>query len=390
MTVTWDQPIFYAGDDLQDIRVARIQEQLSARGLDALLLIKHDAIRYATGFYTKGYRPFLDIEYAAVIVADGPVILGTMLHGEANRARIRSRADQVIELPKPRQWGPALENVLRENGLEQASIGFDFMPHWIHSHLRDALPGAELVESADFWSAMTAVKLPQEVELLKKALDIAQLGMREAMRALSRNGVTELEVAAAAENAMRLSGSEMTPFISLVASGYNAALFERLATTKKVGDGEMVVIDLGCVVQGYTGDFARTTAVGTPTSEQKRLYQAAHRAHLEALAAAKPGVRCGDIDDLIRAVLRDEGFERYTAGWATGHQLGYGLHGSPVIGPGVDDELLPGMVINIEPALFTPDRLDIGGVEIEDTLLITEGGNERLTHFEYDARLLGD
>lgn len=388
MTEDWREPLFFAGDDLQRSRVERIQQQLRERGLDALLLIKHDAIRYATGFYTKGYRPFLDIEYMALVTADGTVTLGTMVFGEAVRARVRSRADRVIELPPPRRWGQAIEELLRESGLAQSSVGFDFLPHWIYTHLQSTMAEVELVESADFWASMTAIKLPQEVDLLRRALEITQLRMTEALRVLGGGGMSEMEVAAAAENVMRRAGSEMTPFISLVSSGYNAALFERLATPKPIVAGEMVVIDLGCVLNGYTGDFARTTVAGTPTREQGRLYQAAYAAHQAGIAAAVPGARCGDVDRLIRDVLRDEGYEEYTAGWATGHQLGYGLHGSPIIGPGVEDELRPGMVINLEPALFTPDRFDIGGVEIEDTLLITEDGNERLTHLGYDEKLL--
>jgi Xaa-Pro aminopeptidase len=344
-------------------------------------------VRYVTGFYAKGYRPFLEIEYLALVVADGPTVLGTSLTGEAPRATMRSRADDVIQLPKPRNWGPAIEKLLHTHGLAGGRVGFDFMPHWIHQHLTESLPGIKLLEASDLWASLTAIKHPIEVELLKRALHITQLGMRTAIDTLTP-GTSEIEVAAAAENTMRLAGSEMTPFISLVATGYNAALFERVATDKIVESGDMAVIDLGCVFQGYTGDFARTVSVGQPSAEQKNLYRAAHLAQQEALKAIRPGISCGSIDALIRDVLRQEGYERYTKGWPAGHQLGYGLHGAPIIGPGVEDLLEPGMVINIEPALSTPDRLDIGGVEIEDTVLVTEDGHELLTNFEYDSAFL--
>ncbi len=88
-------------------------------------------------------------------------------------------------------------------------------------------------------------------------------------------------------------------------------------------------------------------------------------------------------------MIAGQGLARYAAPWAVGHQLGYGLHGAPLLGPGVEDPLAPGMVVNIEPALSTPDDPAVGGVELEDTVLVTEDGCEKLTCSPYDARLLG-
>jgi Xaa-Pro aminopeptidase len=245
------------------------------------------------------------------------------------------------------------------------------------------------VDASHVWTEATSIKLPQEIELIRTALQITQAGMEVALRRASEGGVPELDVAAAAEYEMRLAGSEMTPFISIVASGWNAAMFERVATPKVIRPGEMVVIDLGCVFRGYTGDFARTTVCGSPTAEQRRLYRAAHTALQAAIGAVRPGVRCASIDQIVRDVLRDEGYEQYMMRWPSGHQLGYGLHGAPLIGPGIDEELRAGMVINIEPAAWTADQEHIGGVEIEDTVLVTDDGFERLTDLAYDAALLG-
>ena len=187
---------------------------------------------------------------------------------------------------------------------------------------------------------------------------------------------------------MRAMGSEMNPFIPVVASGANAAIWERVATQRRLAAGEMVILDFGSVYNGYTGDFARTTIVGEPTSAQRALYRAAYDSLNAAIAAVRPGVLCSEIDAIGREVIAGAGFAAYAQPWAIGHQLGFGLHGEPVLGPGVDAPLQSGMVINIEPSLYTFDDLAIGGVELEDTILVTDTGSRRLTNFPYEPRLL--
>lgn len=380
-------PLFYCGDELQAAKLEAVQVALARHELDALLLLKHEAVRYVTGFYAKGYRPFLEFDYLALVPREGPGVLGTSLAGEEPRARLRSRAGEVHTLPGVRGWAQPIASMLRDHGLAEARVGFDLLPHFLHVELRDELPGLDLVDASSIWTEVTAIKLPGEVTLLREALRIAQAGMQAALDALA-HGKSELEISAEAEYVMRRAGSEMNPFIPVVASGENAAVWERVATERRIGEGEMVILDFGCVYRGYTGDFARTTVVGDPSPEQRRLYRAAFRALQEAMHAVRPGVLCSVIDALARDVMREEGFERSIAPWPMGHQLGYGLHGSPVIGPGVNVPLQPGMVLNIEPALNTPDDPSVGGVELEDTVLVTEDGCERLTDFPYDERLL--
>lgn len=384
-----ESPLFYGGDGLQETKVRRMRTLMDERGLDAILFIKHDAVRWITGFYAKGYRPFIEIEYLALLINNGPVILGTALSGERARAMSRSRADEVVQLGSRSTWAGTVEDILTLHGLTKGRIGFDFLTHDLDRDLQNRLPKAEFVDASALWTDATKIKEPEEIALLRQALAITQEGMRVALDTIRRpDAPREIDVAAAAEYEMRLAGSEMTPFITNVASGPNAAIFERLATERRINDGDMVIVDLGCVYRGYTGDFARGTVRGKASRAQKRLYRAAWLAQQEAIHAIRPGVTCASIDKIARDVLIQEGYGEYTMPWASGHQLGYGLHGAPVIAPGVEDVLMPGMVINIEPAACTPDQPEVGGVEIEDTVLVTENGYEMLTNFPYDEDLL--
>lgn len=381
------EPLFYCGDDVHHAKMLKIQRALRGRGLDGLLLLKHDAVRYVTEFYAKGYRPFLDVEYAAVVPVGRDPVLGFTVAGEERRVAIRSRVTDARRLPRLADWPLALAAILQDYGLAGGRIGFDLMPHFIYDGLRKALPRLDLVDAGDVWVDLAAIKHPLEVALIEHALAIAQEGTAAAIRAVAP-GRTEIEVSAEGEYRMRVLGSEMNPFIPVVASGPNAAIWERVATTRRIGAGEMVILDFGCVHRGYTGDFARTMIVGDPTPRQRALYRAAHEGLRRAIDAAKPGVPCSEIDRVVRRVAEDAGLARYGQGWATGHQLGFGLHGEPLLGPGVDVPLQPGMVINIEPSLYTFDDPSVGGVELEDTVVITDAGCRRLTDFPYDEKLL--
>jgi Xaa-Pro aminopeptidase len=202
-----------------------------------------------------------------------------------------------------------------------------------------------------------------------------------------RSGVSEHTVSAEAVYAMRRAGSEFEPFIPLVASGYNASMFERVATEKIIAPGEMVILDIGAVVRGYTGDLGRTVACGEPTSEQKAIYRATRLALEETKKAIRPGVTCQMVDARAREVIEAEGWGRYLYSGNTGHQLGYGLHGDPLVHKGVDFEIVENMVMCLEPRIVLSDRPDIGGVHLEDVVVVTSGGCEQINQSPHDERL---
>ena len=232
------------------------------------------------------------------------------------------------------------------------------------------------------------IKHPIEIECLRKAIEITEVGFVSAMEAVVP-GVKEFEVAARAEYCMRNAGSEMVPFLPVVASGANGSIFERIATDKVIRKGELVILDLGCIWRGYTGDMGRTVCAGQPSQDQKSIYKANYMALQEAIKAVRPGVTCDQIDAVARRVIREAGYERYEHKFATGHQLGYGLHGTPLVARGVPYVLRPGMVIALEPRITIFDKPQIGGSQLEDVVLVTEEGHERLSKLGFDETLLG-
>jgi Xaa-Pro aminopeptidase len=380
-------PTFYAGDELHRIKQEKLQRALAASEFDAFIFFKAEAVRYVTDFYVKGYRPFMEPEYFVLVMKGAPPVVGYISGSDDLRIKIKSDIQDARKLPHVAHWATTIEQILTDYGQTRCRLGTDLMPSMVCDALRAAMPGVTVANAGGVWAGLTAIKHPMEVALIRDAIRVADLGVEAALGAI-KPGVSEHSVAAEAVSAMRRNGSEFEPFIPLVASGYNTSMFERVATEKIIQSGEMVILDIGSVVKGYTGDLGRTVICGDPTAEQRAVYRATHLALQETKELIKPGVNGRQIDRRAREVIIDSGWGRYLYSGNTGHQLGYGLHGEPLVDKVTDFELTENMVICLEPRIVLSDRPDVGGAHLEDVVLVTPGGHEQLNHTPYDARLL--
>lgn len=381
------EPIFYPGDAIHRAKQQKVQAELERSGFDAFLLFKAEAVRYVTDFYVKGFRPFMEPEYVVLVAKGKPPAVGYISGSDDLRIRFKSDISDARKLPGVLEWGAVIGGMLADYGLARGRIGTDLMPYFVHDSLKRQFPGLAIGDVSGVWSRLTAVKHPDEVALIREAVRIADCGAAAAIKAV-RPGVTEHAVSAEAVYEMRRNGSEFEPFIPLVASGYNTSMFERVATEKTIQSGEMVILDIGAVYRGYTGDLGTTVICGKATDEQKAIYRAAHLALREATKLVRPGVTCHEVDRRAREVITEQGFGKYLYTGNTGHQLGFGLHGEPLIHRNVDVELVENMVICLEPRIVLPDRPDIGGAHLEDVLLVTANGSEKLNATPYDDNLL--
>lgn len=381
-------PEFYAGDALHAIKQAKVQAALAASSFDALLFFKAEAVRYITDFYVKGFRPFMEPEYVVLAARGRKPVVGYVSGSDDLRIRFKSDIEDARKLPAVAGWGAVIAGMLADYGLAAARIGTDFMPFMVHADLKARLPGLEIVDAGAIWSGLTAIKHPEEVGHIRRAVAVADRGAIAAMKSV-RPGISEQAVSAEAVYAMRKAGSEFEPFIPLVASGSNTSMFERVATEKVIADGEMVILDIGAVVRGYTGDLGRTVICGgKPSPEQRAIYRATHLALEEAKKLIRPGISGEAIDARAREVITAEGWGDYLYSGNTGHQLGYGLHGEPLVHRGVDFTLEENMVICLEPRIVLPDRPDIGGAHLEDVVLVTATGSEQLNRTPHDEALM--
>jgi Xaa-Pro aminopeptidase len=266
-------------------------------------------------------------------------------------------------------------------GIEAASMTvgrFNRLADALKTTGGDTAASSVLVATDRVIERRRAVKDATEIETLREAARRLSLVARS-IASFTAEGRTELEIAADIDAAIRAAGFERPAFETIVASGENSARPHARPSHRRLRRGDGVVLDFGGVYDGYSVDLTRTLPVGAVPSDLSRLGAAVREAHDAAITFVRPGVRPSDIDAAARDVLARHGLAD-AFGHGTGHGLGLEVHEDPRISklPGAlpDEPVVPGMVFTIEPGAYVPG---LGGVRIEDDVLVVEGGCEVLT-----------
>jgi Xaa-Pro aminopeptidase len=225
-----------------------------------------------------------------------------------------------------------------------------------------------------------SIKLPQEIEKMRYAAEITERGMGRAFDN-ARSGVTELELATIIATEI-IAGGGIPRFV-VVTAGDRSALADAYATKAKLADGDLLRVDVGCTVDGYWADTARSAVAGEPDREQQQRYDALLAGELAQLALARPGVRAGELFSVAVASVRKGALADYQRSHC-GHGIGIGAHEFPTLSPANQEvEIQEGMVLCVETPYY---ELGWGGMMVEDIIVIREGGNECLTRLPRELR----
>jgi Xaa-Pro aminopeptidase len=263
-------------------------------------------------------------------------------------------------------------------------IGFE--PAWMnvaeHGRLQAALRSrVSLLPVATFIEDLRAIKSDEEIALIRSSVLANSEAYARTIKRV-RPGLRELEIAAELEFQMKFLGCEKPAFDTIVAVGERSALPHAHPTTRRLQANELLLIDMGATLDGYTSDMTRVVYTGAPPKKVRDLYRAVWEAQQAGLDAVRPGVGVSKVDAAARNVLKSHKLDKQFV-HSTGHGLGLEIHEAPKIGKpqkGVkkkdEIKLRAGMVITIEPGAYLPG---FGGVRIEDTVLVTESGCEVLT-----------
>jgi Xaa-Pro dipeptidase len=244
---------------------------------------------------------------------------------------------------------------------------------------------ASTCEAADeIIAQLRLVKDAGEIAAMRRAVQITEQALDDVIDAV-RVGMTERQIANLLTQALLQRGAESLAFEPLIQSGPNAALPHATASERVLQAGEVLLLDFGITVDGYVSDITRTLVLGSASEEIKTIYELVKRANAVGRAAARPGATGQDIDRATRRVIAEAGYGQYFT-HRTGHGLGLEGHEPPYIVEGNAVPLAVGNTFTIEPGIYVPG---LGGVRIEDDLVITESGAESLTTYDRELKIIG-
>jgi Xaa-Pro aminopeptidase len=369
-------------------RIGRLLDALDPAGCDALVVTNLRNVRYLTGFdgsagvlvvSRAGCRLLTDGRYETQAPADlaaaGVDTVLVEITSESGPAA-RPAKDALVDAVLAASAGGTCRV-----GLEAASISWADQRRYAE-WLDAAGDRVTLVPTDGVVEALRMVKDPGEVARIEAAATIADAALAGVAHLLT-TGLTEAAFGVELDAAMRRLGAVERSFETIVASGPNSARPHARPSTRRVERGDLVVIDFGAMIDGYRSDMTRTLLVGDGSPEQRELLEVVRAAQAAGVAAVGPGVPCSEIDRACRSVIEAAGLgDRFVHG--TGHGVGLDIHEAPWVNSRSAATLAPGHVVTVEPGVYLPS---VGGVRVEDTVLVTETGVRPLTRAPKDPFL---
>ncbi len=355
-------------------RINKLRANMAEKSLDSFLISSAENRHYFSGF--RGSAGFLWITHSeAILITD---------FRYTEQAELQAPDFKIIRLGKQFDW---LNEVLY--GKKEFRIGFEDLSlpvsnfNSILNETRGVSERIELVPTSSLADEIRSVKEPEEIELLTKAILIADHAMESTAEKI-RPKMSEKEIAWMLEQAMRENGADALSFDTIVASGTNGAKPHHKPTDRKLDYGDAVTIDMGALYDGYCSDITRTFVLGKANEKFIEVYDTVLSAMEVAESTATSGMTGKEIDGLARNIIINAGY-----GDAFGHSLGHGIgvavHEYPRVGPFSSDQLIEnGMVFSIEPGIYLTGW---GGIRIED-LVVMENGHPRVLTTAHKRELI--
>lgn len=348
-------------------RIARVREHVAAQGWAGLVVLEPSDVRWLTGLASSN---------AAVVVTADDLVVATDFRYVAEAEGLGLEVAR-IEQSMWQDLGAVAGRLADGGALAYPPAA---LSHRAFLQFTDALPESVSLRAADgVVGGLRVVKDREEIAKVRTAAALLE-GAYELVATMGLAGRAEADVAWAIERHLRDNGASALSFDSIVAGGVNGAYPHHTPGSDAIPDGTLVTVDIGCVVDGYCSDCTRTFAVGDPGAELRAAYDLTLRAQLASLDAVKPGAIGREVDAVARDIITDAGHGDHF-GHGLGHGVGMLVHEAPRLARTSDDVLEPGMVVTVEPGVYLPG---IGGVRIEDLVVVTDDGCEILTHYTKD------
>ncbi len=337
-----------------ETRLDQLRDALPRAGVEALLVSKPANIRYLCGATGTACE--------LLVTADDALLFTGFVDSTQNAETARD----VTHLRRTHGPTDVAANV---RGLRRIGLEAHVLTYAAYTAYQAAMPQTEIVPTTGLVEQLRWVKDDAELALIERAMAINDLGIQYA-REHARAGVTEFDLAVGIERTMREAGADGLAFL-IVQFGENAAKPHHRHSERALRRGDFVLCDIGALYHGYGSDTTRTFVFGEASERQRIVYEAVRAAQQAALDAVRAGVPAADVHEASRAVIAEAGYNDYY-----GHGVGHGINEGPSLGPQSTHDLQAGNVVTIEPGIYIPGW---GGVRIEDTVVVTEGGCRPLT-----------
>lgn len=352
-------------------RLGKLQASLRRRKLDAVLITEPGNRRYLSG-YTATDHGIQESSGVLLIPAAGTPYLLTdsrFVLQAAEQAR-----EFTVEL-YTKGLLPLLKQLLTGHGLRRLGFESHYSLHSTVAKMEKMAASAdvELVATTDLVERMRVIKSADEIALLKKSVLLNER-VFQLVYSTIEPGMTEIEIALALELTMRELGAEGASFETIVAFGTNAAKPHAVPTDQVLKSGDIVLVDMGLVLQGYCSDMTRTFVAGKPGKTYLERLRVVRKAQLAGIAAIRAGAVCREVDQAARTVIANAGYGDFF-GHGLGHGVGLAVHEEPRLGPRSRKKLRAGMIVTIEPGIYLPEW---GGIRLENMAVVRENGCEVL------------
>ncbi|MFJ7935294.1 M24 family metallopeptidase [Sporosarcina sp. NPDC096371] len=343
-------------------KLAKLRAQFDQLGVDGVIITNGVNRRYLTGF-TGSAGTVVITKSEACLFVDFRYV---------DQAQSQAENYTVIELERQSVF-TGVAKMAERLGLSRLGFEQENVTYRVHTQYQEAIQ-AEMVPLSGVIEGLRTIKTAEELQKIRTAVEISDAAFTHILTYI-RPGITEIDVANELEFYMRKQGAASSAFDTIVASGHRSALPHGVATTKVIETGDMITLDYGAYYQGYRSDMTRTIAVGEPQDELKRIYTIVLDSLENALAGIKAGMTGREADALSRDYITEKGYGKQY-GHGSGHGVGLDLHEEIFMSTTCEKRIESGMVLTVEPGIYIPN---LGGVRIEDDILVTADGIEILT-----------
>jgi len=349
--------------DFVKARLKPLRARLRDAGCDALLVTNPADIRYLTGFVG-------DDSFALVPDRGKVTILSDFRFDE----QIDREAPQAKKVIRDQSLFAEVEKQVNRRGIKKLGLQQAYMTLGHRQRLVKHIGAKRVKAIDDGLIEQRAVKTDDEVKVIRRALKIQQQAYLETLDFI-KPGMTEREAAAYLEYRMMALGADGPSFHTIMAAEPNGSLPHAIPGPRKLANRKSLLIDWGARFNGYCSDLTRVVSFGSMPREVREIYRVVLDAQMAAIDAIKPGKKLSDIDAVARDWITDAGYgDRF--GHSLGHGIGLDIHEQPTLSERSKGTLEPGHVVTVEPGIYLPG---VGGVRIEDDVLVTERGHTVLS-----------